>query len=324
MDYNNNHEDSWSKMMRRSLLAGVSEKNPFALTSGPLGQSDVSGISLLAKKTLDQQCGSILSVADEIWLAIIKIQDLMEIRNNINENCMQSEEEANRLLKATNSVQQLIEHISAQEDTYITLSDSINRNTIQIVQSYLALMKKSSSTATAITEDVSSEMKLSIKPQNQGVEKSLLNATSIQDLTKFSIENTLENHTGCNPVELAQGKLDHMRYDDFIIMQAFILICYRFAMSQALGTNHTFNAASILKACIAKREHATSLLNESDTEQTFNLHEFSKQNSLSDQLQHALTVNPDFLRKLESTLSDLKELSDSRKPDNDKQGEEAA
>jgi hypothetical protein len=324
MDYNNNQEDSWSKMMRRSLLAGVSEKNPFALTSGPLGQSDVSGISLLAKRTLDQQCGSILSVADEIWLAIIKIQDLMEIRNNINENCMQSEEEANRLLKATNSVQQLIEHISAQEDTYITLSDSINRNTIQIVQSYLALMKKSSTIATTIADEVSTEMKLSVKPQNQGVEKSLLSATSIQDLVKFSIENTLEIHTGCNPVELAQGKLNHQCYDDYIVIQAFLLICYRFAMSQALGTNNTFNASGVLKACIAKKVSATSILNESDVEQTFNLHEFSKQNTLSDQLQHALTVNPDFLRKLESTLSDLKELSDSRKPDDDQQNEEAA
>ena len=134
----------------------------------------------------------------------------------------------------------------------------------------------------------------------------------------------MENHTNCNPVELAQGKLDHQRYDDFVVIQAFILICYRFAMSQAIGSKDAFNARTVLKSCIAKRESATSILNESDIEKTFNLYEFSKQNTLSEQLQHALTVNPEFLRKLESTLSELKELSDSRKPDEDTPKEEAA
>ena len=316
MDYTTTkNEDSWTKMMRKSLLAGVSEKNPYTLTSGPLGQSNVSGLSLLTKKVLDQQCSSILGVADEIWLAIIKIQDLMHTRNSINENCMQSEEEANRLLKSTNSVQQLIEHISSQEDTFITLSDSVNKNTIKIVQSYLRLMQKSIEITKIIAQETTEHLAIDIKAQNPGVEKELLNATSRDALMKFSIENTLETHVKRNPIELVEKYLDHEKYDDFIVMQAYLLICYRYAMSQAVSGTSDFDAYRVLQDCIGRKSMATELLHEADIEKTFNLEDFSKQNSISDQLQHALTVNPDYILKLEKTLNELKELSDSRKPD---------
>ena len=320
MDYNNDitYEASWQRMMRQSLLASVSEKNPFTLSSGPLGQSNPSGITCLAKHILDKQSSSILAVADEIWIAILKIQDLMEIRNNINENCMQSEEEANRLLKATNSVQSLIEHISEQEDIYIKLSESINRNTIHVVQSYLRLMHQSIDLIKELAKTTSDELNLNLKIQNQGVEKIILNATSIREIADFSHENTLDKHTKSDPVLIAMQSLDHKKYDDFILIQAFVLACYRFAMSQAV-TQRTgsFDAAEVLKHLIKNKEKATKILHENDLEETFGLENFSEQTTTSEQLQLALNVNPDFIKKVEDTLKYLQKLSDSRTPDDD-------
>ena len=43
------YENSWQKMMRKYLLASVSEKNPIPLTSGPLSDSNPSGITTIAK-----------------------------------------------------------------------------------------------------------------------------------------------------------------------------------------------------------------------------------------------------------------------------------
>ena len=93
----------------------------------------------------------------------------------------------------------MIEHISSQEDTFITLSDSVNKNTIKIVQSYLRLMQKSMDIAKTIAQETTDQLAVDIKAQNPGVEKELLNATSRDDLMKFSIENTLETHVKSNP-----------------------------------------------------------------------------------------------------------------------------
>lgn len=320
MDYKNDitYEESWQRMMRQSLLASVSEKNPFTLSSGPLGQSNPSGVTGLAKHILDKQSSSILAVADEIWIAILKIQELMEIRNSINENCMQSEEEANRLLKATNSVQSLIEHISEQEDIYIKLSESINRNTIHVVQSYLKLMHQSIDLIKELAQKTSDELNLDLKIQNEGVEKTISNATSIREIADFSNENTLEKHTKVDPVLMAMQSLNHKKYDDFILIQAFVLVCYRFAMSQAVThRSGSFDASKALQHLIQNKEKATKILHENDLEETFGLEKFSEQTSTSEQLQLALNVNPDFLKKVEDTLRSLQKLSDSRTPDDD-------
>ena len=199
---------------------------------------------------------------------------------------MQSEEEANRLLKSTNSVQQLIEHISSQEDTFITLSDSVNKNTIKIVQSYLRLMQKSMDIAKTIAQETTDQLAVDIKAQTLGLKKNY-SMRPRGMLMKFSIENTLETHVKRNPIELIEKYLDHEKYDDFIVMQAYLLICYRYAMSQAVSGTSDFDAYRVLQDCIGRKSMATELLHEADIEKTFNLEDFSKQNSISDQLQHA-------------------------------------
>lgn len=324
------YENSWQKMMRKNLLASISEKNPIALANGPLGQSNPSGLTCIAKKILDHQSASILKVADHIWLAIMQIQDLMEIRNAINEKCMQSEEEADKLLKSTNSIQKLIEHISVQEDHYIKLSESINNNTIHIVQSYLKLMKESIKVIKVIAKEVNDEMGLKLEEQNKNVEQGVVQATSIQEIKKFIISNTIQTHTEDDPLELAIRYLDHKKYDDFICIQAYLLICYRYAMSRAISSNASkgFNSKKILLKVIDKKEKASSILQEKDIENTFSLENYSEQKSISEQLGLALSVNPDFVKKIKIILLELKGISDSRKPSEDeqtdKQGEQAA
>ena len=310
------YEDSWQIMMRKCLLASISEKNPLALSNGPLGQTNPSGLTRIAKHVLDQQSASILSVADDIWIAILQIQELMETRNAINENCMKSEEEANRLLKTTNSIQNLIEHISEQEDDYIKLSESINKNTIHLVQSYLKLMKSSATMIDTIAQEVSDALDLKLVKQNEGVERGVLNATSLSELQKFTIANTLESHTHDDPLVLMNKYLDHLKYDDFICMQAFILVCYRFSMSQAV-TNRSaeFNAKRTLLAVIDHKAKASTLLQENDEENTFSLENFSQQKTVSNQMQLALKINPDFIKKIRQNLTELKQISDSRTPD---------
>tara|TARA_B100001989_G_scaffold252663_1_gene235549 strand:+ start:3744 stop:4727 length:984 start_codon:yes stop_codon:yes gene_type:complete len=310
------YEDSWQVMMRKCLLASISEKNPLALSNGPLSQMNPSGLTRIAKHVLDQQSASILSVADDIWIAIMQIQDLMETRNSINENCMKSEEEANRLLKTTNSIQNLIEHISEQEDEYIKLSESINKNTIHLVQSYLNLMKSSAAMIDEIAQEVSDSLNLKLVKQNEGVERGVLNATSINELERFSMANTLESHTNTNPIVLMNKYLNHQQYDDFIIMQTFILVCYRFSMSQAVTNRSTqFDAKRTLLAVIDHKSKASTILQENDEEKTFSLENFSQQKTTSNQMQLALKINPDFIMKIKQNLNELKQISDSRKPD---------
>jgi hypothetical protein len=315
------YESSWQTMMRKSLLATVSEKNPLALSNGPLSQDNPAGVTRLAKHIIDLQTSSVLSVADDIWIAILEIQDLMAIRNSINENHMHTEEEANKLLKATNSVQNLIEHISEQEDKYIQLTESINNNTIHLVQSYLKLVQKSGVIIEDIIEQVSKEAGINFAKQSEGVENMILHATSFNELQQFSINNTLQIHTQQEPTQLAAKSLDFKRYDDFLCMQSYILLCYRFAMSRAIGTNKqtTFDTYGLLKKIVQQKDKATTLLNVEDQEKTFALENFSKQQTTCQQLKLALDVNPDYIAKLTKTLNELKDLSDSRKDDNSEQ-----
>lgn len=307
-------ESSWQTMMRKSLLATVSEKNPLALANGPLSQDNPAGVTRLAKRVIDIQTSSVLSVADEIWLAILQIQELMAIRNSINENHMHTEEEANKLLKATNSVQNLIEHISEQEDKYIQLTESINNNTIHLVQSYLKLVQQSGTIAESILDKVCQEAGIHYPKQSEGVENMILHATSFNELQQFSINNTLQLHTQWEPTQLAGNSLDYKRYDDFLCMQSFILLCYRFAMSRAISVKHNtaFDTKALLKSIIKHKDEATALLNAEDQEKTFALEAFSQQQSTCQQLQLALNVNPDYIRKLSERLHELKDLSDSR------------
>lgn len=308
------YENSWQTMVRKSLLATVSEKNPLALSNGPLSQDNPAGLTRMAKHIIDLQTSSILSVADEIWLAILEIQDLMAIRNSINENHMHTEEEANKLLKATNSVQNLIEHISEQEDKYIQLTESINNNTIHLVQSYLKLVQKSGDIAEEIIDLVSKEAGINYPKQNRGVENMILHATSFNELLQFSINNTLQIHTQIEPTQLAANSLDFKRYDDFLCMQSYILLCYRYAMSRAIRTESaTFDTKGLLKKIIQHKDKATALLNPEDQEKTFALEDFSKQQNTCQQLKLALDVNPDYIAKLTKKLNEVRDLSDSRK-----------
>lgn len=324
------YENSWQKMMRKNLLASISEKNPIALSSGPLGQSNPSGLTCIAKQVLDHQGASILKVADDIWLAIMQIQELMELRNSINEKCMQSEEEADKLLKSTNSIQKLIEHISKQEDSYIELSESINNNTIHTVQNYLKLMKESTKVIEEIAKEVNEEMGLELKEQNKNVEQGVVQATSIQEIKKFIVSNTIQTHTQEDPLKLASSYLNHKKYDEFICMQAYLLICYRYAMSRAISSNvsKSFNNKKILLKVIGKKDKASSILEEQDVENTFSLENYSEQKSISEQLGLALSVNPDYVKKIKEVLLELKDISDSRKPDenkgDDKEAQQAA
>lgn len=312
------YENSWQKMMRQSLLASVSEKNPIPLSNGPLSNSDPSGITKIAKHLLDLQSSSILSVADEIWIYILEIQNLMKIRNEINEKCIHSEEEAHNLLKSTNSVQKLIEHVSEQEEKYIKLSDTINNNTIHIVQSYLLLIEKSKSIIKNLADTINQELSLNLTPQNEGVEAVVYSATSLNDLKDFSINNTLAQHTNFSPLEYAMQKLDHTKYDDFILIQAFILIIYRYAMTQAVVTEQKqLDVYPLLKQITAHKDTATALMDIQNLDSAFHLDAFSEQRKNSSELKNSLNINPDFIKKLEKMLMDLKIISDSREPDDE-------
>ena len=286
------YENSWQVMMRKCLLASISEKNPLALSNGPLSQPNPSGVTKIAKHVLDQQSASILAVADDIWMAILQIQELMETRNSINENCMKSEEEANRLLKTTNSIQKLIEHISEQEDEYIKLSESINKNTIHLVQSYLNLMHNSSDIILEISKTVNDTLNLNLNKQSDGVERCVLNATSLEELENFSAANTLQTHIHDDPIQIASKYLNHELYDDFICMQAFILCCYRFSMAQAVTNQPAdFNAKNVLLSIIKYKDKASALLQVNDEESTFSLENFSLQKTMSNQMQLAMKIN---------------------------------
>ena len=314
------YENSWQKMMRKYLLASVSEKNPIPLTSGPLSDSNPSGITTIAKKLLDHQSSSILTVADEIWLCILEIQKLMKLRNTIDEKKMESEEEANNLLKTTNTVQKLIEHVSEQEEKYIQLSDSVNNNTVHIVQSYIRLSKQGMDIIKKIVDQVSSKLSLGLKEQNKGVESSIMNATSIYELKDFSSDNTLSQHSSMDPIVWANQIFKHQNYDDFILIQALVLIAYRYAMSQAVSEQRqNLDIKKVTKELQMAKEQATELMNEHDLEQTFNLENFSQQKSTSEELKLSLEINPDFLQKIEKTLTELKGLSDSRESKDDNQ-----
>lgn len=316
------YEDSWQKMMRKYLLASIAEKNPKPLANGPLSDSNSSGITKIAKNLLNQQSGTILSVADEIWLYILEIQNLMQIRNEINEKCMESEEEANNLLKTTNSVQKLIEHVSEQEEKYINLSDSINNNTIHIVQSYLQLMKKSIDKILEIASSVSNDLSLNLTEQNKGVESEILNSTSINQLDKFTIENTLDKHSSIAPIEWCKKTLNYDNYDDFILVQTMILITYRYAMSQAVAnTNQTLDIKKVMKKLLTYKEKATEIMNEHDLEKTFNLSDFATQKTSGEDLKLSLNINPQFLKKVKISLNELKTISDSRHPKEDENQE---
>ena len=89
-------------------------------------------------------------------------------------------------------------------------------------------------------------------------------------------------------------------------------------MSRAIASQtSTLNIKQILLKIISLKSKASALLISGDEDQNFALEGFAQQKMTSDQLRISMKINPDFIRKVQDTLRELKQLSDSRKPEED-------
>ena len=228
----------------------------------------------------------------------------MAIRNKIEEKHMQTEEEANKLLKVTNLIQDLIADVTKREDTYINLSDDVNKNIIKIVNKYLRLLQNSHDIIEQICNKVTTECNLKIEKQNSEVEKELLNAASWNDLKAFASSQTLDTHIRTNTLQQASEKLDYRKYEEFICLQAFLLVCFRFAMKKAknVHSQEQFDYNTVLSVIAGQKDYAKTLLPTQNIMQNFELDNCDFQQVTCDKLKLQLTQNSDYIRKIQKTI----------------------
>ena len=79
----------------------------------------------------------------------------------------------------------------------------------------------------------------------------------------------------------------------------------------------TLDIKKVTNAVITHKEKATEIMNEHDLEKTFNLVDFAKQKVSSEDLKLSLNINPEFVKKIKSSLYELKSISEGRHPQED-------
>ena len=119
---------SYNKMITKLMLTGISETQYPMLANGPLTDSKSSGITKIATALIQEHSAYMAEEGPIIWDEIAKIKEYVEKRNSIDEKKMYNEEESQKLLKTTEDVQNILEHISVQEEKFIELTDIVNKN----------------------------------------------------------------------------------------------------------------------------------------------------------------------------------------------------
>ncbi len=308
-------QNSYSEIIKKSSVGSISAEQYQAIMSGPLCYKTPMGITKIASEIITQQCAILTEHSSKIWLQIEKIKAYVEKRNKINEKCMNTEQEINYLLKTTEQLQAIIEHINTQEHTFMELTHNINHNIYNIFIKYIEKNEKAHKTIQSICDKVGEELDIEALKKATDHEGEIANCISIDHLKYFIYSNHIDNKHNIDSHNYADYYLDTTKYDDFVIMQAWITALYRLSAHQVIdNSDHSFDHKTLMNAILKHREEAKELIDMEHTDVDFGIEDYNKTLQMSKDLTAKLKINSDYEKKMNESLDKLIVLSNSRKP----------
>ncbi|MEC8064170.1 MAG: hypothetical protein VX112_04920 [Pseudomonadota bacterium] len=309
------HNSSYNKMITKLMLTGISETQYPMLASGPLTDSKSSGITKIASRLIQEHSSYMAEEGPVIWDEIAKIKVYVEKRNSIDEKKMYTEEESQKLLKTTEDVQNILEHISEQEEKFITLTDIVNKNIYNIFNQYIELSANSEQVISKICQKVGENTKPPLTKEHVN-EEDIIKATSTETLNYIVADLKIGSSTGINIIDYATEQFDIETYDGLILLQAWIIMCYRFDVLRmgSLDMSMTFDYKDAMEKILAQRELASEILDIDDLESAYHIEETEKLNELKQELTENLNINSDYTHKLINELEELIILTEQREP----------
>lgn len=306
---------SYYNMITKMMLTGISETQYPMLANGPLTDNDAKGITKLAATLVKKYSSYMAEEGPIIWDEIAKIKTYVEKRNTIDEKKMYTEEESKRLLKTTEDVQQILEHISKQEENFIALSDIVNNNIYHIFNNYIQKAGECEEAAKEITEKVAGQMTPNLS-NTRNSEDDIFKTTSLVMLENCIKEMQINNGIDGDILAFAQKNFDPDTYDGFTLIQCWVALCYRFNVYRmnTFDNETKLDLHTMMEKLIAEKAPISHIIDLNHLEDDFEIEQVDKLNELKKDLTDNLNINEDYTKKLIEELDELITLTAQREP----------
>lgn len=310
---NSLQSDTYADMLYKSHLSAISIQQADAIVNGPLCYPQPLGLTKATCDLLRKNSILVASHAAELWIQIDKIKKFVAKRNDINEKCMFTEQEINYLLRVTNDLHEMIDHISSQEHIFMDLGNDTTQNIYDLFRTYIDKTNKSHDIIYSILDAVIKDLNL---PYTQKGEHEIdaINSIASSNLEYFIESQNLQTTLGVDTYGFADNHLQKSEYYDFILFQVWLILIYRHACASVLGNSATLDAKQAMQALIKHRELSRKLLDAEHLDQSLGIEDFKKVKDMEKNLAEGLQINHEFEAKLDSDLDKLVAMSKSRKP----------
>ncbi len=306
---------SYYNMITKMMLTGISETQYPMLANGPLTDNEAKGITQLAASLVKKYSSYMAEEGPIIWDEISKIKTYVEKRNTIDEKKMYTVEESKRLMKTTEDVQHILEHISKQEENFIALSDIVNNNIYHIFNSYIHKSAECEEAAKEITQRVAEQMTPNLS-NTRTSEDEIFKTTSLVMLENCIKEMQINNGIEKDILAIGQKNFNADTYDGFTLLQCWIALCYRFTVYRmnAFDNETKLDLDNMMQKLIAEKSQVSQILDIDHLEQDFEIVDIDKLNELKKDLTDNLNINEDYTAKLIEELDELITLTAQREP----------
>ncbi len=306
---------SYYNMITKMMLTGISETQYPMLANGPLTDDEAKGITKVAASLVKKYSSYMAEEGPIIWDEIAKIKTYVEKRNTIDEKKMYTEEESKRLLKTTEDVQQILEHISKQEENFIALSDIVNNNIYHIFNNYIQKAGECEEAAKEVTERVAEQMTPNLS-NTRNSEDEIFKTTSLVMLENCITEMQINNGIEGDILAIGQKNFDADTYDGFTLLQCWVALCYRFTVYRmnTFDNETKLDLDSMMQKLTAEKSQVSQILDLEHLEQDFEIEHIDKLNELKKDLTDNLNINEDYTTKLIEELDELITLTAQREP----------
>lgn len=314
---------SYAEIIKKSQLGSISKKHYQNIINGPLCYEYSFGITKLTAELIKNNCSYISKHAPKIWSQVEKIKSYVKTREEINEKCMFTEQEINFLIKTTQSLQDIINHISEQEQNFIQLSNKVNHNFYNLFNTYIEQNKKVESCIKQILDKTSEKLEMPKLKQDIEQENQIYYSICKPHLESIIAESNLNDKHKIDVYEFATKYLDTNQYQDVIIMQAWILALYRLSYSNVLENDEhqTINYNELIQTLCTFKKDAQEIFDSKDIREELG-DSYKEITELDQKLKEGLNINTEFERKILEDLEKIRVLSSSRKPKEENQQED--
>ena len=303
--YKYNHKTpaaSYTTSINKMLLTSLSVDDHEVLGKLSILSPDAAGVFKVFYNSINQHSKSILRSCSGVWQNINHIKEILETREQINDENMSDTNELDALTACTEDIKKLIDEVSQQERDFLEIYDSVNQNIYNIYNQYRKSLQESitqvEKTVESITENY--QLPLSDKLYNSN---EVHQAQTVQKLQDICTSTRINNYFSYQPLiwALEQPNINTNNPQHFAALQAWTIVLARHAAAQSgqLNTNlDQINAKGILQ----------SILESSHIKEYFHikLENFAENHIQLKQLEESVLLNKSHTQSIEKTLQRLK------------------